>query len=139
MSPLPSTKPIPDGWDNHHRPVATATMTATCTIGRAGPGTYDPVTMQYGDNTSTLIYSGPCRVQQRTSAETTADVVGQQVTTRSYLVAVQYDAGQVEVDDIVTVTDSADAQLTGRRLRVTDVQYGSAQWQRDLYCEDFQG
>lgn len=139
MSPLPSTKPIPDGWDAHHRPVATATMTASCSIARPAAGAYNAATLQYAANTDTAIYSGPCRIQQRTSAEATGDVAGQIVTTRSYLVAIEHDAGQVLVDDIVTLTDAVDALLIGRKLRVTDVQYGSNQWQRDLFCEDFEG
>lgn len=139
MSPLPSTRAIPDGWDAHHRPVATSSMTATCSIRRPATGVYNTATLQYGDADGTLIYSGPCRLQQRTRAEFAGDVAGQQVTTRSYLLAIEWDAAQILVDDIATIDTATDPRLATRKLRITDVQYGSDQWQRDLYAEDFEG
>lgn len=139
MSPLPSSRVIPDGWDAHHRPVASATMTARCVINRITTGSYNSTTKQYGANIETPIYTGPCRIQQRTSAERATAFGEQQVTTRSYLVAIEWDAAEVLVDDVVTVTDATDPELATRTLRVTDVQYGSNQWQRDLYAEAFEG
>lgn len=137
--PLPSTRPIPDGWDDHHRPVATAAMTATCVAGTLTPGAYDPVTLQYGAPVLTTKYTGPCRVQQRTGQEQTSTSAGQTITTRSYLVALEHDADTIAVDDVVDITDAVDTGLVGRRLRVLDVSYGSNQWQRDLTCQDFEG
>lgn len=138
--PLPSTKLIPDGWDDHHRPVATATMTATCIVGPSSPGALDPVTLQYGAPTIEALYTGSCRVQQLRGEAQNTQSGGQSVTSLTYLVAIEYDADPgIEVDHVVHVTDSVDAALVGRKLRVREVRYGSNQWQRDLFCDDWLG
>lgn len=138
VSPLPTSKVVPDGWDAHHRPVATSTMTATCTIRRPATGVYDPATLQYGPADGDTIYSGPCRILMRPRAQNPADLAGQITTTRSYQVSIEWDAATIHVNDVVTVDTASDPRLAGKPLRVTDVQYGSNQWQRDLFCEDFE-
>lgn len=137
--PLPSTKPIPDGWDAHHRPVATATMTATCRVGPLVEGSYDPVTLQYGGPVIDPVYTGRCRVQMQGGQAQTTVSGGQTITIRSYLVALEHDAAGIEVDHYVDIDAAVDAELVGRRLRVLDVTFGSNQWQRDLTCQDFEG
>lgn len=137
--PLPSTAVVPDGWDDHHRPVATATMTATCTITRPTQGAYDPITLQYPANTEPVAYRGPCRLQQviGRGRDAPLDFAGQPVTARINLVSIEWDAAPVHINDIVTIDDSVDPRLIGRKVRVTNVVYGSMQWQRDLHCQDF--
>jgi hypothetical protein len=66
-------------------------------------------------------------------------VVGEaQETRHRYQVSLLWDAAQVEIGDLVSVTGSVDLALAGKRLRVTDVQYGSEQWQRDLMCDQLE-
>lgn len=139
--PLPSTKLIPDGWDDHHRPVATATMTATCVVGPSVPGgELDPVTMQYGDATIDALYTGRCRLQQLRGEGQVSVSGGQSVTSLTYLVSIEYDADPaIEVEHVVHITDSVDLALIGRKLRIREVRYGSNQWQRDLFCDDWLG
>lgn len=139
--PLPSTRAIPDGWDDHHRPTATSTMTAACTITRKGAlGALNPVTLQHAAASVTTIYRGRCRVQ-RDAARTdrTAPHGDQTVTVHDYLVAVEFDAAEVLVDDLVAIDEAVDSYLIGRVLRVTDITLGSNQWQRDFTCEDYEG
>lgn len=135
--PFPNTKPIPDNWNNHHRPTATATLTDSCVINRITRGAYNPATKTYGSNIETPVYSGPCRVQMRAVKQHQMTFGSQPVTVQTYLVAIEWDGDQVNINDVVTAIRSDDPLLTAQKLRVTDVQYGSAHWQRDLTCQGY--
>jgi hypothetical protein len=134
--PLPSSRVIDPRWSRHHRPTASATMTAECVITRAtGEGTTSP------DGTWTppqavTVYAGVCRVQAATTHERLMPRGETTETHHRYLVAVQWDAGDPAIGDQVTVTASVDPHLAGKQLRVIDVRYGSEQWQRDLICDE---
>lgn len=141
--PLPGTRIIPRTWNDHHRPTATASMRGTCVISRPDTDTtddvYDPVTLQYTSGPAGQVYAGPCRVQALSTAEARSRFGEQDVTTHRYLVAVEWDAAQVLVDDVVTVVTADDPGLPGRKLRVLDVSGGTEQWERDLICQDWLG
>jgi len=137
--PLPGTRVIPPGWSDHHRPTATATMTATCTITRpSGPGATDG-NGDYTPATPDTIYTGLCRVTPRTTDERLLLAGENQVTARRYAVAITHDAPEILVGDSVNVTTAVDPGLVGLSLRVLDVRYASEQWQRDLYTEEIEG
>lgn len=132
--PLPTTRVIPDGWSEHHRPTATSTMTGRCIIRRtSGEGTTGP------DGTWTPaahvdVYVGPCRLQALSTER--LEVAGEtQDTVRRYLVGVEHDADP-RIGDEVEITDAKDAQAIGMTLRVVDVRYGTEQWQRDMVAEE---
>lgn len=130
---------IPPNWSEHHRPTATATMTATCDITRdgVGDGAFDPVT---GKTTpparQNIALDQPCRVQRSAFPEQARAQAEQVITTRTYLVALPHDVTEPKVDDLVKITACRDADLVGRSLLVLDVRYASEQWQRDLICQD---
>lgn len=135
--PLPGAgrHPVHPRWSAHHRPTATETMTADCTITRpTGPG-------RTGDDgiwvpaPTTTIYTGPCRIV----AEPTAPrrrVGERQVIVARFHVAFRHDVAALQVGDLVTVTYAVDTDLVGRQMHVAEIAWGSEQWQRDVICED---
>lgn len=136
--PFDSTTVIPDDWSAHHQAAAAGGMNAEVTIGTKGTTTYDPET---DDTTVTWSqeYAGPARIQALNDARQ-ADVAGQQVSGRAYLV--QLDArqtGEATLEPAMRVHVSAcanDAQLVGNDLWLVDVQMGSERFTRDLVCSD---
>lgn len=126
-------------WSERHRPVATSTLTAECEVTRrGGAGTTDTVGV-FTPPAATVVYTGPCRVLALTSRSARPVVVGEaQETRHRYQVSLLWDAAQVEIGDLVAVTGSVDPGLVGKPLRVTDIQYGSEQWQRDLLCDQLE-
>lgn len=141
--PRPGTPVVPAGWEQHHRPVANATMTATCDITRPDPDSppvFDPETGTTTQPTITVVTQSPCRVQETdTGSASEAVAAGQQITAHTYLVTLPYPTDEVEIDDTVTITAASDPSLTGRGLTVADVMRGSLLWERDLICVDDQG
>lgn len=138
MSPLPGYKVIPDGWAEHHRPVANSTMTAT--IEWFHRGEPEPWPLPEGWTGPAPFHTSACRVQELTSSGR-AVPAEQPVTERRYLVAVPIDgtpeirAGEAD-GDYGKVTAATDPLLIGRILNVADVQHGSLMWERDLVCTD---
>lgn len=145
--PLKNTRVIPTGWSAHHRRAAAGGMNATCELrGPSTDSTYDPDSMSSTATPGPLLWTGAARVQALTGDAATNDQAGQQVTVRGYLVQLDESdpANQVpQVDpDRTTVEVTAcvnDARLAGRSLTVTDVQYGSERFTRDLICQDNEG
>jgi hypothetical protein len=133
--PRPNSPVIPDGWEAHHRPVAEATMTATCTVARVLAGTFNGVEGKSAYPTPSNIYTGACRVQAASRFALLAQAGEKPTTTRHYLVSIPLSATQPQVNDLVTVTAATDAALVGLRLIVTDIKGGSLVWERDLVCE----
>lgn len=141
--PFPTMAVVPAGWSRHHAPAAAGGMNATVTIGvPTGPPTYDPGT----DNTTqpySADYTGPARVQALNDTNT-ADAAGQNTVGRSYLVQLNMNVEDADTADIVPgarckVTSAVnDARMVGQDLWVTDVQYGSERFTRDLVCSDNQ-
>lgn len=136
LMPLPGTPVIHPRWNEHHRPTATATMTAECIITRQ---TNDGTTAPDGTWTpggSSTIYTGMCRVVPLIRPAR-IEIVGEaQETSRHYQVAIRYDAPEIGIGDLVDITLAVDAGLVGRKLRVIDVTYGTEQWQRNLLCDE---
>lgn len=114
----------------------------TCTITRAaGPGTFDESTGQYASVPApTAVYSGACRVgMAAVSGSRGLDFGEEPVTIRMYVVTLPASEDDVQVDDIVTITDSADTQLEGKVLRVADVRAWSFGITRRLVCQENAG
>ena len=113
-------------------------MTDTCTITRAnGDPTYNPSTLTYTPATPTTVYSGKCRVKPSVlSGNTTVQAGEERVALWPFSVSVPFSATDVELDDIVTVTASADASLVGRPLRVRSIARGTNVTARRLDCEE---
>jgi hypothetical protein len=127
-------------WSEHHRPTATGAMTAECVITRAattGPGSTTADDGTWTPATPDTIYTGPCRVTSPPFTREQVVPAGQaQQTERRYGVFVEWDADEFLVDDQVEILSARDPLLPGKVFRVTDVAYGSEQWQRNLTCEE---
>jgi hypothetical protein len=115
-------------------------MTAEGRIVRpAGPGPWNPQTGEVDELPGQVIYTGPCRIQAQASAVLDAQAAGQEVTSRTYLVAIRHDAPEVragESGDVFIADEASDPYLVGRPMRIVDIQLGSLRWERDLICRD---
>lgn len=136
--PFPGTKVFHPDWEAHHRPVAEGAQTATGIIRRySSVGVHNEATGKTEYPEPTTVYGsptpGPMRVV-RDGVETTREIGGQQVTIRSYIVAVPADAPEIRVNDEVLVSTAGDSKLPGESLWVHDVRFGSQIWERDLVC-----
>lgn len=137
--PRPGSRVVHPRFEEHVRPTATGTMTATVTITRdGGPGVFDPATRKTAQLPDARVYAGPARVQTMLRVNQPVEFGGQQVSLHRYQVSVEW-SGVVRVDDTVTFTAASDPALVGRRMRVLDVVLSSLELQRDLICEDSLG
>lgn len=111
-------------------------MRDRCKIERPGDPVFDPVTGQY-TSTATPIYTGPCRLKEAFTSEE-AQAGEQQIRTRRYTVSLPWDKATtpVKVEDVVTLTASDDAWVTGVALYVISVEYGSDRSARRLVLEE---
>lgn len=126
MSPFPTTKVIPDGWAEHHRPVAKGTMQTPATFFRpTGPAPYPRPPAWNG---LTTLWMTPVRVQSLNVAAPSAEAGEQTVTVHRYLVTTPVGGPALQVGDQV--------HTLGRRLRITDINPGSYLWEQDLTVEE---
>lgn len=134
--PLPGSRVIPAGWEAYHRPVLETTRTATITFRRfSGPPVHDPETGSTSRPT-VVVFSGTCRIQDHVTNAAGAFVAGaERITVHAYQVSLPVEA-DLELDDVGTVDASNDPTLTGRELRVIDIQRGSLLFERDVICTD---
>lgn len=96
----------------------------------------DPDTAAMTVTDSTTVFAGPCRVQADATQDSTVVIGDQAVALHRYRASIPHDAPQILVDDVFTVTSSADLQLIGRPLVVRDVHYDTFQVRRYLLLED---
>lgn len=106
------------------RAEAEAAMPDTCTITRSGgEPVFDPNTGTYTPAAPSTVYTGRCRVQAK--ADEVVAAGDQPVTLRRFTASLPVATSGIEVDDVLTVTDSADADLVGLSLRVVDAKSGT--------------
>lgn len=109
-------------------------MTDTCTVTRPGSRTYNPTTQQYADTTTT-VYTGPCRIkiwrgQDEQAAEAEVNVQ------RYYLdLPLTGVAPDVKRYDKVTITSSLNAALVGRVLVLTNAEAETTDTAYRITCE----
>ena len=130
MVGLPSTRVIPTGWAEHHRPTVRSTMTTPCTIGRitGGPAPYPKPPGWTGE---ALLHTTVCRVQQL-NREDNGIPAEQPTQQRTYRVSLPVD-GTPELQagergDII--------HALGRQLRIQQVLFGTNEFERDVLCTD---
>jgi hypothetical protein len=124
------------------RAIATGSMVDECAVTRgAGASTFSPFDPDTGQHESDSddIYTGPCRVQPRATDDRVVNVGEEPTSQRDYTVSLPWDAPEIKVDDLVTVTASNDPLLVDRVLRVLDVAHSTLQTSRELVCEDTLG
>lgn len=139
--PFTWARVIPEGWSQHHAPIAAGGMNATIRItdpDRTSPGRWDEGTEQQVPGETYVAYDGPARIQAVDTA-TDSEQATQDITQRRYLVQMLFDAPRIEQGWPVVVTECRnDADLvawtTERPMVVADVQHGSERFTRDLIC-----
>jgi hypothetical protein len=110
-------------------------MVDACTITRLGGQTTDPFSGEVVDST-TEIYEGPCRFQQR-GGQAQQETVGE-----AYLllqraeIQLPVSVAGVRVDDVVVCTASRDEDLVGRRFTVHDLAYKTDATSRRLQIQE---
>jgi hypothetical protein len=109
-------------------------MVDACTVTRPGPRTYDPVTQQYTDTTTT-VYTGPCRIKiWRGQDEEAAE---QEINVQRYYLDLPLSdtAPDVRRRDTVTITASLNAALVGRVLILTNAEAETTDTAFRITCE----
>jgi hypothetical protein len=141
--PLRSTRVIPTGWENQHRPVTEGAMTATCSVRDAAPGNpaaarFDPQTGRTVYPDPKPLYAGPCRVTHVPQHHATDAEVGLKDTPMTgYALAVPLSAPSLPVGAVVTINTATDPAFAGAKLVIIRSSSGSLTWQRTYNCEEW--
>lgn len=134
--PLPGTKVIHPRFSPAHQAVSEAAMTGVCDITRPGTGRGTMAADGTVTNPATTVAADvPCRITAQNGDDRTTVAGEQLVTYRRYDVAIAADL-EVQEGDVITVLVAKDPHLTGRSLRVTDMQHGTEVWQRTFTAID---
>lgn len=139
MAPL-NNRVIPDGWREHHRPVAESSMTGLVDVFDRSilKEPKDPL----GDPEAPKVGHGiPCRIQQIDRPSNTV-VAGQEIATRQYRVVVPSNSGiewrpgsRGTFLKVVGVAPDADrSAIMGMILELREVLRGTETWEQDLVC-----
>lgn len=110
-----------------------------CTIVRPAPGqgTVDADSGRWTPPAGQPVFTGPCRLQSDPRARPkNADTTDELLVMQRYKASLPWDAPQVLVDDVLTVTRTHDPQLAGRPFVVRDVKYDTFQVRRFLDLEE---
>ena len=86
-------------------------------------------------NVGAVRWEGLARIQQH-NFESTYRVGEQEVKSRAYLVAVDAEVNNVQINDVVRAEAINDGTLS--EMLVVSIEKGSERWQRDLICLDKQ-
>lgn len=119
--------------------LAESLMVDACTITRGGSGapTFNSTTGTYTPPAGSTVYTGACRVKPSAlSGNTTVQAGEREVSLWPFAVSVPVSVTDVDLNDLVTITASADASLVGRELRVRSVARGTFVTARRLDCEE---
>lgn len=117
--------------------VADAGLPDQCTVHRASASTGAVgERLVWSPAAADLLYDGACRVQPEPTQDRMVAAGDTPVTLHRYRASIRSDADQVLVDDVLTVTVSADPQLVGRPLVIRDVVFDTFQVHRYLLLED---
>jgi hypothetical protein len=117
------------------RDTSDTALADTGTITRPGADTFDAGTGLITAGASTTIYTGSMRVRPTSLIGSEPQFGEEQVTLSRYVVTVPYDTTSVRIDDVVTVTESDDADLVERTLRVTVIPLGTFMLDKRFTCE----
>jgi hypothetical protein len=96
-------------------------MVDACTVHRPGDSVTDYFSGQI-TTPRTLVYEGPCKVQQTISQASNPTAGEHAFTVQDSRVDFPVTAGPLMVDDVVTLTSSVlDPQLAGRMFRIAEL------------------
>lgn len=112
-------------------------MTSTVTIVRMNAPALDEATLYVSSSNKQTVYQGKARVHRVTGAGVT--VIGEMdLDTRSVTVGIPWDAPMPRQDDVVLISETTDARLSGQAFQVRDVSTGGLlNAQLELSCTGF--
>lgn len=114
---------------------AESLMTSTCEISRLDSSpVFDPETGLESPGPPSIIYAGPCRVQDTASTPVEADAAGSPVTAGKLLVHVPISCPPIRPGDLIEV-HAVGAPLDGILVRVVADHVKTLQTARRLPCE----
>ena len=117
-----------------------AELTDTCLIERIDDGdrgTVNRTTGALSGEVRLTIYNGICDFSPIRSRRDRFDAFGESlIFTRQYRVKLPYDAPEVLVGDLITITVSEDTNVIGREFEVRDAQYETDNTARIITCHD---
>lgn len=124
------------------RAAAERLMVDTCTVTRVSAGgAFNETTGQYGADTTTSVYAGKCRVQQRDGLARGVTAGEREQMVGRFVVSLPMSATGVQVDDVVTITATgtdSDADLASRTFRVAELFHKTYATARRLVVEEAQ-
>lgn len=118
------------------RQVAETGMIDACVIRRKTGETTNPNTGAVVPVYGLEVYSGKCRVQTRNIATQSSTVGQQRVDLFTSELQIPIAVVDVEVNDVVEITESFDPDLVGRTMRVTNLAYGTHKTARRLPLQE---
>jgi len=114
---------------------AESTMTATATVTRSGGLVFNPATGLSEETFTTIVADSPARLRQPTAVEATVAFGEQDVTRVRFIVDFPWTVTDVEIDDVVTFTDSDDPEMIGATVKVVGLSMRNHQVTRSYGCE----
>lgn len=117
------------------RVAAERLMVDEATVSRPGEPTFNPDTGLLEPASSTVLYSGKCRLRQPSAQETQVLFGEQQTTTTRFIACFPHDADGFEIGDIVTFTESHDPDVLAASLQIMAVPIATFTIYKGYPCE----
>lgn len=130
MSPLGNWPVIPDGWAEHHRPTAAATMTGTVELRR--PRAPAPFPKPPGWVAYDVLWVGMCRLQELKRENSPLPAL-QPTELRQYLLVLPFhNAAGVALPELRTGESGDTAHTAGRDFLLKQSMGGTLLWEQDF-------
>ena len=117
------------------RRAAARLMVDTATISRAGTSSFDASTGLLTATASTVVHTGPCRLRSAASIDAAVVFGEEQVVRSAFVACFPHDVVDVHVGDVITITESDDADVFDRSFRVTSVPMLTYSLYKGFPCE----
>lgn len=134
----PGTRMVPKAFEVDHARVMAGSRTSVAVI--HGPSTgapvFDPSLGYSVTPDAPTLYNGTIRVQALSAADRSRIIGDQDLTTGSYLAAIDHDAPRIPAGSVITFTTTTDGWLAGDQLFVRNGDLGTVRFERHLYAVD---
>lgn len=129
---------IPKAFETDHARVMTGSRTGEAVIHGPADGrpVFDPAVGYSVPPDAQLLHEGSIRVQALSAADRSRIVGDQDLTTGSYLAAIDHDAARIPAGAVITFTTTSDGWLAGDQLFVRNGDLGTVRFERYLYVID---
>ncbi len=118
------------------RRAAANLMLDTAVVTRPGGSpTFNAITGVLVPSVGTVVHTGPCRLRQPTPQESEVLFGEQQVSIARFIAVFPHDVTGIDIDDVITLTTSADPDVIGFEYRVTAVPRSTFTIHKSYACE----